>query len=253
MRGIKALDDGDFEVVVGELEQAVALGVAKHDLAELYTILGRAYKDLNQLENAIAAHTKALEINPNHYKAWNNLGVAYFYLGHLDEAEKNHEKAISIEPTYAFAHASLGAVYIQKNTPRKAIRALRRAIAINPQISVAHANIALALAVVGRFQEAQASLKQATVLGYENWRTIQERINSLKALEQMNLTAATVWEEVGRWGKATDRAVDFRSVWLPSRCPACGAPISVSTVRWSNVSMPECPYCGMSLQRPLDD
>jgi hypothetical protein len=36
--------------------------------------------------------------------------------------------------------------------------------------------------------------------------------------------------------------------WLPSRCPACGAPISATEAIWHSNDRAECPYCHSHLQ-----
>jgi len=41
-----------------------------------------------------------------------------------------------------------------------------------------------------------------------------------------------------------------RSGWLPSLCPNCGGPISVSTVQWTGPESADCPYCKANIKRP---
>ena len=40
-----------------------------------------------------------------------------------------------------------------------------------------------------------------------------------------------------------------RGAWLPSICPACGAPLSVSTVNWTGPATADCPYCKANLKK----
>jgi hypothetical protein len=40
-----------------------------------------------------------------------------------------------------------------------------------------------------------------------------------------------------------------RGEWLPSICPACGAPLSVSTVNWTGPATADCPYCKANLKK----
>jgi hypothetical protein len=39
-----------------------------------------------------------------------------------------------------------------------------------------------------------------------------------------------------------------RAEWLPSLCPGCGGPLSVSTVNWTGPSTADCPYCKANLK-----
>lgn len=182
-RGIEAYKAERYDEAVNELQQAIEAGVTRYDLEEIYTILSNAYNGLDLYDEAIDAHEKAIELNPDYYTAWVNLGIAYRHKGDLDRAEESYNRALSIEPDYAELHASIGALHIFKGEPEKAIDSLERSIELDPQVAVAHANLALAYAMVGRFEEAEASLHQATVLGYDNWAVIQDRIDNLKDLQ----------------------------------------------------------------------
>ena len=182
-RGIAAYEAGRYDEAIDELQQAIEAGVTQYDIEEVYTILGNTYDNLDLYDEAIEVHEKALELNPDYYKAWVNLGVTYRHKGDLDRAEESYNKALNLEPDYAELHASIGALDIIKGEPEKAIEGLERAIELDSQLAVAHANLALAYAMVGRFEEAEASLQQAIVLGYDNWAVMQERIDSLKAFQ----------------------------------------------------------------------
>jgi hypothetical protein len=41
-----------------------------------------------------------------------------------------------------------------------------------------------------------------------------------------------------------------RAEWLPSLCPSCGGPLSVTTVNWTGSNTADCPYCKANL-RPV--
>ncbi len=57
-------------------------------------------------------------------------------------------------------------------------------------------------------------------------------------------------------GKAEQQAAQVdslakeRGAWLPSICPNCGAPLSVSTVHWTGPATADCPYCKANLKKP---
>jgi len=183
-RGIEAYEAGRYDEAVNELQQAIEAGVTQYDIEEVYTILGNTYDNLDLYDEAVDAHEKALELNPDYFKAWVNLGITYRHEGDLDRAEESYNKALNLAPDYAELHASIGALDIIMGEPEKAIEALERAIGLDSQLAVAHSNLALAYAMVGRFEEAEASLQQAIILGYDNWAVIQERIDSLKAVQE---------------------------------------------------------------------
>ena len=181
-RGLRAYQNQDFDLAVTELERALQHETASYELEEVYTLLGRAYEAKKDYPGAIAAHLKAIELDPEFHTAWVNLGIAYRLNGNLDEAEESYMDALRLEPNYAELHASLGALYIFKNEPERALQTLKHAIELDPQLAVAHANIAVAYALTGRFEQAEAALAQATALGYRNGEIIKARINASKAL-----------------------------------------------------------------------
>ena len=44
------------------------------------------------------------------------------------------------------------------------------------------------------------------------------------------------------------QATERRTDWLPSKCPNCGAPLSVATVHWTSTETADCPYCNAHLK-----
>jgi hypothetical protein len=39
-----------------------------------------------------------------------------------------------------------------------------------------------------------------------------------------------------------------RGEWLPSKCPQCGGPLSVDSVKWTGPESADCPYCTARLR-----
>jgi tetratricopeptide (TPR) repeat protein len=62
--------------------------------------LAKALMKQGKLEEAIQNFKKAIEINPNYDKAYNNLALALRQQGKLEEAIQNFRKAIEINPNY---------------------------------------------------------------------------------------------------------------------------------------------------------
>ena len=59
--------------------------------------------NLNKSDEAIKAFDKAIEINPQDSKAWNNKGLDLRKLGKYDEAIKAYDKAIENNPQNSMA------------------------------------------------------------------------------------------------------------------------------------------------------
>ena len=65
--------------------------------------VGNARAKEGDNEDALIAYDKALEVDPNHVRAWNNKGIALSRLERFEEAIECYDKAIEIEPRYANA------------------------------------------------------------------------------------------------------------------------------------------------------
>jgi tetratricopeptide (TPR) repeat protein len=69
------------------------------------------YHDLGRLDDAIAAYTRAIDLDPNYALSHNGLGTVYRELGRLDDAIAAYKRAIELDPNYATPRSSLAAVY----------------------------------------------------------------------------------------------------------------------------------------------
>lgn len=94
---------------------------------------GIAYRNKNDLDNAIADFNSALEINPNDDKVLNNRGAAYMYKGDNDKAIQDYNRAIMLNPDYFIAIKNRGAAYANKGEYDRALLDYNRALEINPQ------------------------------------------------------------------------------------------------------------------------
>ncbi len=56
---------------------------------------------------ALSAFEKSLEVTPK-AATYTNLGMLHYYLGHLEESIANHRKAIELEPNERWQHSNLG-------------------------------------------------------------------------------------------------------------------------------------------------
>ncbi|TRU27689.1 MAG: tetratricopeptide repeat protein [Microcystis aeruginosa Ma_MB_S_20031200_S102D] len=108
--------------------------------AETYFKQGEDYRNNNQSDKAIAAYTKAIEINPQYAEAYKNRGIVYLNLKDYDKAMADNNKAIEINPQYSNAYNNRGLVYRELKEYDKAMADYNKAIEINPQLFQAYAN-----------------------------------------------------------------------------------------------------------------
>ena len=66
---------------------------------------------LGKLDESKAFYTKAIELNPNHFKAYNNLGNVLQENGKTEKAIEAYKKTLSINPNYVEAYNKLFYLY----------------------------------------------------------------------------------------------------------------------------------------------
>jgi tetratricopeptide (TPR) repeat protein len=105
------------------------------DAAAAHNNLGIALRDKKDLEGAIAAYKKAIELDPKLALAHNNLGAALRDKKDLEGAVAEYKKAIEINPTYTDAHFNLGNALMRQGRFPEAEMALRRSLEFYPEQS----------------------------------------------------------------------------------------------------------------------
>ncbi len=84
----------------GDLKQAIALNKAAADKAPevplIWYNLGLMYRRSDDLDLALSAYLKAIELNPNHVESYQNLALTRFLLGNITEARKDFNYTIRL-------------------------------------------------------------------------------------------------------------------------------------------------------------
>src|SRR6476661_6038924 len=119
--------DANQPYSISELE-LIAKGISQETL-ELYK-QGVDHYRAGDLEGAIAAYEKALEIDPKFHFAWNNLGNALRGLDRYTEAITAYEKALKIDRKFHLAWNGLGNTLNDLGRYRDAIAACDKALEI---------------------------------------------------------------------------------------------------------------------------
>jgi len=124
MRLQNKLDDANRE-----MSQVVAY---QPDNADLQLQLGRLLYEKEKYAEAIAAYTKALELDPRNAEALTDRGEARFLNDDADGAIEDYNAALEINPRFELAYLRAGVVrHNQKNYDR-ALANYTKAIEINP-------------------------------------------------------------------------------------------------------------------------
>lgn len=83
-------------------------------------------------DEAIAAYSKALQLKPDHYNAYNGRGLTYKCKEMFNEAITDLSKAIELEPRSTMAYINRGSAYDKKGAYDKAIEDYNKVIELKP-------------------------------------------------------------------------------------------------------------------------
>lgn len=97
-----------------------------------WNVLGAAAAQTEQLDNAIFAFQKVLDIKPNNPEAYYNMGKVFQDQGKLEEAIDAYRKAFSLKPDYADAYNNMGNALKVQGKLDEAVKAYKKALAIKP-------------------------------------------------------------------------------------------------------------------------
>ena len=91
---------------------------------------GILYNNEGEYHKAIAAFTKAIELDPNFAPAYSNRGWAYIRLGQYEQAVANCTNAIESDPSLAIAYNNRSWAYIELGQYEQAIADFNKSIEI---------------------------------------------------------------------------------------------------------------------------
>lgn len=104
-----------------------------------YILLGLAYMQIQEWEEAQRAFTEATVVEPGNAQGFLGLGSALNELGRLTDAQKNLEHSLELNPESAEAQYELARTFAQTGELQKAQPHVSRAIEINPGYAGPHA------------------------------------------------------------------------------------------------------------------
>lgn len=140
----------DIDKAIWAYQKAIELNP---DNAETYNKLGLIFRGENRVNEAIICYKKALAINPDFLNAVFNLANALRLNKNLDEAINYYYKALELKPDFEGVYNNLGAVFNEKNEKEKAVICYKKAIEINPDFLDAYCNLASVLSDLGKVDE----------------------------------------------------------------------------------------------------
>jgi Tfp pilus assembly protein PilF len=155
--GVIACQRGQFDRGLELISRAI---VASPRQSAYHNSLGIALRGggwgLNRLPEAIAAHRRAVELDPDNLEALNNLAIALDRVDQHAESLAHFDRLIGARGNVAQMHANRGNAQLNANQLESAIASYRRAIELQSDFPVARAKLSVALLSAGQFAEGWA-------------------------------------------------------------------------------------------------
>jgi tetratricopeptide (TPR) repeat protein len=160
--GVIALfNEGRFEQALAQLPGALQGGAADAGLLNIAAACARALERPAQAE---AYWKLALQCDPSHAPAWNNLGILLQQTGRAVEAESAYRRALGLQPGFADAHYNLGLLLQQSGSLDAAAACYQHALALRPGHADTHNNLGAVYRARGQWPAALACFRQAVAL-----------------------------------------------------------------------------------------
>ena len=148
---------GNYAGAVRAYERGLAVAPAN---PELWNALGFALFQQGKSLAAVAALEKAIEADPKHWKAHNNLALASVDLGELEVAEAHYRESLALEPQPAI-YSDLGFVLERQGLTDEAIEMYGKALELAPSSATAHYNLGGSLVRRGEYAAAERHFRAA--------------------------------------------------------------------------------------------
>ncbi len=101
-----------------DYEKAISL---QPNYPKAYNNLGHALAISGKADEALVQINKAIALSPNYVEAYSNRGNIYFFKQQYDSAIVNYKKALSLDSGYMKAYENMASVYFNKGAYKEAI------------------------------------------------------------------------------------------------------------------------------------
>jgi protein O-GlcNAc transferase len=155
--GLLSIQTQRPDIAVEFLRRAIAINPTD---GSTYINLGKAFEGLGQLDDAIAAWRKSLELRPNADAAF-NLGLTLHGRGQLNDAIVAYRQALELKSDHPEAYIALGNALNSTSQFAEAAQAYQHAIRLKPDYAEAYNNLGIALKNMGQLDQAIAAYHQA--------------------------------------------------------------------------------------------
>ncbi|MEO0537907.1 MAG: tetratricopeptide repeat protein, partial [Cyanobacteria bacterium P01_A01_bin.123] len=180
-RGRKAVSEKKFRDSIIYYTKAISLN---QNNARAYIYRSLAYRNIGNLDEAIADQTKACEIEPGYSWCVAQRGVSYRLMERYEDAIKDFNQAIQLDNKYDFAIAQRGIVYRLMERYEDAIKDFNQALKLDSEDDLAIAQRGVTYRLMERYEDAIKDFNQALKLDNEDDWTIAQRGVTYRLMER---------------------------------------------------------------------
>jgi tetratricopeptide (TPR) repeat protein len=184
MLGLAAWKAGDLETAKKAFERALELDP---DHVKAWLNLGRVYLDMGKPEDALTKIDEAMALDPESNVVYRLQGRAFHQLGRWEDAIDAYYQAIAIDDRDAWAMNNMGLILIEKKLFDEALRPLARAVVLRDDIAVFQNNLGMVLEWMGHFQAAEDAYRTAVAIEV----TSRKRSLSARRILQESLSSSS--------------------------------------------------------------
>jgi tetratricopeptide (TPR) repeat protein len=154
--GLLSAREGRTDEAINDFQQALQL-----DPDHLIALqnLGNAFRQAKRWDDARATFQRALELNPDSPDVNYALGMVYAQTDDIDRAHSYLQKALAERPAYPEALNNMGVLYLRKQQPIDAENSFKEAIRLAPEFEQSYFNLAKFYAIEGNSSAARRVLE----------------------------------------------------------------------------------------------
>ncbi len=178
---------------------------------------GQLRADENQPELAMADFNRALEYDPDHWRALHNRGVTHAQSGQFAEAFDDFNRVLEINPTFAKAYSNRATLYVQAGNMQAALDQYTKSIQLDSSLATAQIGRGRVCHRLGRLDEALEHLNAAVTIDPSDAQIICSRADLLADMGKYRQAMAD-------YARAIDLNPEFahayrNGAWLLATCP----------------------------------
>lgn len=187
------------------------------------TNVGKNYYDRGQVDKAVGAFEKAVQLRPEHPDAHLNLANAYLRANQPQKALQHAEEVLKLDRSSGAAHYVSGCALLRMGKPADALKALQQAKDIDRTINAVSFQLGRAHQQVGNFQDAADQLQEVVQFEPEHtaahYNLSQALLRLGKQSEAQQALAQHQKINAGKSGQITDPAVFEKCQYTQIRTP----------------------------------